>query len=77
MIDGLRDFLESIETWEEIKSIIPGRIKPIDKSHVLRIKVQYQTTDGLKCLALSGNAVQEVFIVSSEPMLLWDRLESL
>lgn len=75
MIPGLRRLLESIEDWEEIKSIIPGRIRPVNKSHALRLKVQYEIEDGLKCLVLSGPAVQEVFIVTSDALALWDRIE--
>lgn len=75
MIQGLRKLLESLESWIEIKAIIPGRIHPTNKSQALRVKVQYHTTDGLKCLALSGSAVQEVFFVSSEAEILKLKLE--
>ena len=77
MIDGLRRLLESIEVWEEIDAIIPGRIQPVNKSHALRIKIQYEIQTGLKCLALSGPAVQEVFFVSSNIEMLREKLMEL
>lgn len=64
MINGLREILEQIETWDEIKTIIPGRIEPIKYNKPLSIKVQYNTLTGIKCIVRSGTAVQEVFIVT-------------
>ena len=67
MIKGLRRFLESIENWEEIKSILPGAIHRTKSVQEFNIRVQYLTRTGLKCLAFSGSAVQEVFIVTGKP----------
>ena len=77
MIKGLRKFLESIEFWEEIQSIIPGRIKRARPRPKLMLSIQYPTTSGLKCIAKSGSSVQEVFIVTSFPEKLTRRLEAL
>lgn len=65
MIKGLRKFLEQIEPWEEIKSIIPGEIRPTKSVVQFTLSIQYGTPTGVKCLARSGSAVQEVFIVTS------------
>ena len=77
IIPGVKALLQSLENWEEIQGIIPGRIKPINKSHALHLKIQYQTKAGVKCLALSGPAVQEVFFISNQPKLLIEKLQSL
>lgn len=74
MIKGLLKFLESIEDWKEIQGIIPGLIKP-SKSSKLEVTIQYVTDSGLKCLAKSDGAVQEVFFVSSEPDKLKSKLQ--
>ena len=76
MIKGLRNILESIENWPEIKSIIPAKIHPCnDPKSRITLKIQYQTRSGLKCLAYSGAQVQEVFFVTAEPEKLRERLE--
>ena len=74
MIKGLLKLLESIEDWEEIQGIIPGLIKP-SKSSEIELTIQYVTASGLKCLAKSDGAVQEVFFVSSEPENLKTKLQ--
>lgn len=74
MIKGLLKLLESIEDWEEIQGIIPGLIKP-SKSSTIELTIQYVIASGVKCLAKSDNAVQEVFFVSSEPERLKTKLQ--
>lgn len=66
MIHGLRDFLENeIEPLDYVISIIPGQIKPKKGvSSKFSIKFQYETNTGVKLLASSPQAVQEVFIVT-------------
>lgn len=65
MIEGLRALLEGIQGWDEIATIIPGRIKPTRSTGPLRLTVQMPTPSGLKCLAKRPGAVQEVFFVTS------------
>mgnify|MGYP001582180345 CR=1 FL=1 len=74
MIQGLRQLLEQIEPWDEIKSIIPGQIRPTKSHKSLMLQARYNTQTGVKCLARSGSAVQEVFIVSSNPEVFKERL---
>lgn len=74
MIQGLRQLLEQIEPWDEIKSIIPGEIRPTRSHRPLSLDVKYDTPTGVKCLAKSGSAVQEVFIVTSNPGVFKQRL---
>ncbi len=76
LIPGLRKFLEELQAWPEIHSIIPGEIKRRGGSNNrLTFKVQYPTTTGVKCIAQSAGAVQEVFIVGSNKVRLQLRLE--
>lgn len=70
MIQGLREFLESLQKIEDIKSMIPGEIKPVKKvSSQLMIRRVTPTPTGLKALMHSGGAVQEVFFVGDENTL--------
>ncbi len=78
IIQGLGELLEKIEEWEEIMSIFPAKIKPVKKKQSqVKITVQQVTPTGLKCLARSDGAVQEVFIVSNSPEALRTKLEAL
>lgn len=74
MVAGLRGLLEEIQDWPEIQSIIPGAIHRRAGAGGLRLMVQRETSTGLRCLAKSGGAVQEVFITSERPDLLKARL---
>ena len=76
MIKGLAKLLKSIQSWEEIESIIPGRIKPSNIITGLHLSVQYKTITGVKCLAKS-DGIQEVFMVSSQPDELIERINNL
>jgi hypothetical protein len=78
LIEGLRPLLESIAPWEEIQSIIPGRIKPTKGSKQrIRLETKYFTATGLKALAKTGTAVQEVFFVTANPQTLRERLQAI
>jgi hypothetical protein len=77
MIHGLRKFLEGIEYWEEIKSIIPAVINKTKGSVSFVFRVRYATEKGLKCFAQSGHSIQEVFIATSKPDELRKKLENL
>jgi hypothetical protein len=77
MIDDLRKFLEEIESWEEIKSIIPAVINNTKGGVLFLFRVRYATEKGLKCFAQSGHSIQEVFIVTSDPKKLQEKIEKL
>lgn len=64
IIDGLRPVLERLlDTNQEIRSIIPGVIKPVrDARGAPLIRVTVPTTNGWKAIALSGGARQELFV---------------
>lgn len=64
IIEGLRDVLERLlEANPEIRSIIPGVIRPVrDARGTVRIRLTVPTTNGWKAIALAGGARQELFI---------------
>lgn len=64
IIDGVRDMLEELlDTCPEIRSVIPGVIKPVrDAKGEVRVRVTVQTMNGWKAIALSAGARQELFI---------------
>lgn len=64
IIDGLRPVLERLlDGNDEIRSIIPGVIKPVrDARGEPLIRITVPTTNGWKAIALSGGARQELFV---------------
>ena len=64
IIDGLRDILEELlKANPEIRSIIPGVIRPVrDARGKIKIRVTVPTQNGWKAIALSHGARQEMFI---------------
>lgn len=64
IIHGLRPVLDRMAACPAIQAIIPGPIDPNNSPRPLTLTVQYDTETGLKLLARSGSAVQEVFLVA-------------
>jgi hypothetical protein len=64
IIDGLREVLEELlKANPEIRSIIPGVIRPVrDARGKIKIRVTVPTQNGWKAIALSHGARQEMFI---------------
>jgi len=64
IIDGVRAILEEmLEANPEIRSIIPGVIRPVrDARGKVKMRVTVPTQNGWKAIALSGGARQEIFI---------------
>ena len=64
IIDGLRPILdELLAATPEIRSIIPGVIRPVrDARGKAKIRVTVPTQNGWKAIALSQGARQELFI---------------
>ena len=67
IIAGLRPVLEALLAANpEIKSIIPGVIRPVRKARgKLRLRLTTPTQTGWKGIALSAGARQEVFFNTS------------
>jgi hypothetical protein len=63
IIDGLRPVLERLLEHDDIRSIIPGVIKPVrDARGAVKIRVTVPTQNGWKAIALSAGARQELFV---------------
>lgn len=63
IVDGVRDILEKLVEREEIRSVIPGVIRPVrDAKGVVKIHITVPVTNGWKAIALASGARQELFI---------------
>jgi hypothetical protein len=64
IIDGVRPILEEMLTANpEIRSIIPGVIRPVrDARGKVKMRVTVPTQNGWKAIALASGARQELFI---------------
>jgi len=64
IIDGVRGILEELLAANpEIRSVIPGVIKPVrDARGKVKVRVTVPTQNGWKAIALSAGARQELFI---------------
>ena len=64
IIDGVRGVLEELlEANPEIRSVIPGVIRPVrDAKGKVRVRVTVPTQNGWKAIALSAGARQELFV---------------
>ena len=68
IIHGLLPVLEEIGASPLVSAVIPGRIR-VTQGNIsgVKLRVQTRTVTGIKLGARSGNAAQEVFIVTSAP----------
>jgi hypothetical protein len=64
IIDGVREILvELLSANPEIRSIIPGVIRPVrDARGKVKVRITVPTQNGWKGIALSAGARQELFI---------------
>jgi hypothetical protein len=64
IIDGLRHILlEVLDANPEIRSIIPGVIRPVrDARGKVKVRITVPVQNGWKAIALSAGARQELFI---------------
>lgn len=76
IIEGLLPLLERIASTPGVQSVTPGRISPRSRPGSPGIRFQYRTESGIKLLARSNVAVQEVFVVTDEPDQVVERLRS-
>src|SRR5450755_4412351 len=68
IIDGVRGTLERLLVSDEVRSVIPGVIRPVrDAKGPVRIHITVPTTNGWKAIALSAGARQELFISTALP----------
>jgi Predicted metal-binding protein (DUF2103) len=72
ILDNLRPVLERLAGREDIRSIIPGVIRPVrDAKGPVKIHITVPTQNGWKAIGLCNGARQELFISTAlaEPEL--------
>ena len=63
ILGDLRPVLDRLVARDDIRSIIPGVIRPVrDAKGVVKIHSTVPTQNGWKCIGLSNGARQELFI---------------
>jgi len=63
ILDNLRPVLDRLVQRADIRSIIPGVIRPVrDAKGPVRIRITVPTQNGWKAIGLSNGARQELFI---------------
>jgi Predicted metal-binding protein (DUF2103) len=63
ILDNLRPVLDRLVQRDDIRSIIPGVIRPVrDAKGPVRIRITVPTQNGWKAIGLSNGARQELFI---------------
>jgi len=63
ILDSLRPVLDRLVLREEIRSIIPGVIRPVrDAKGPVKIRITVPTQNGWKAIALANGARQELFV---------------
>jgi hypothetical protein len=67
IVPGLFELLQELAGWEEIASIIPGRIMRRGNTKRAEIRLTIPTQSGWKALGKSKGATQELFIVTGDP----------
>ena len=72
ILDSLRPVLDKLVLREDIRSIIPGVIRPVrDARGTVKIRITVPVQNGWKAIGLSNGARQELFISTTmtEPQL--------
>jgi len=63
ILESLRPVLDRLVTRDDIRSIIPGVIRPVrDAKGTVKIHITVPTQNGWKAIGLSNGARQELFI---------------
>jgi hypothetical protein len=63
ILESLRPVLDRLVMLDEIRSIIPGVIRPVrDAKGTVKLRITVPTQNGWKAIGLSNGARQELFI---------------
>ncbi len=63
ILENLRPVLDRLVTRDDIRSIIPGVIRPVrDAKGAVKVHITVPTQNGWKAIGLSDGARQELFI---------------
>jgi len=75
ILEDLRPVLERLVASEEIRSIIPGVIRPVrDAKGTVKIRITVPTQNGWKAIALANGARQELFVSTAMTEVELDRM---
>ncbi len=67
LLEGLEEYISPLMEWEEVSSIIPGRIFRQNRGRGSKgLFLKYRTLSGYKLLYKNGTSLQEVFVVCSD-----------
>ncbi len=76
VVRGVEEALREISSWPGVESVVAGRISKIKHRYPeLSVTAQTSTVSGVKCLARISQAVQELFIVTSQPAQVEQRVK--
>ncbi len=68
ILDDLRPVLDRLVQRDDIRSVIPGVIRPVrDAKGAVKIRITVPTQNGWKAIALANGARQELFISTALP----------
>jgi len=77
VVPGVGEALREISGWPGVESVVAGRISKVKHRYpALSVTLQTSTVSGVKCLARIGQAVQELFVVTSQPAAVEQRLKA-
>ncbi len=77
VVRGVETALREISSWPGVESVVAGRISKVKHRYPsLSVTVQTDTVSGVKCLARIGQAVQELFVVTSDGAGTIERIRS-
>lgn len=63
ILDDLRPVLERLVASDDIRSVIPGVIRPVrDAKGSVKVRITVPVTNGWKAIALASGARQELFV---------------
>jgi len=63
ILDSLRPVLDRLVVRDEIRSVIPGVIRPVrDAKGTVKVRITVPTQNGWKAIGLANGARQELFI---------------
>src|SRR3954471_19136378 len=75
ILEDLRPVLERLVAVDDIRSIIPGVIRPVrDARGAVKIRITVPTQNGWKAIALANGARQELFVSTALDEAQLDRL---
>jgi hypothetical protein len=77
VVQGVEQALHEISSWPGVESVVAGRISKVRRRYPgLSVTLQTSTVSGVKCLARTGQAVQELFVVTADPPAVERRIKA-